>query len=205
MTGAPLLSAALGFALGSLPFGWLLASAAGRGDVRRGGSGNIGATNLVRVAGPGLGALTLALDVGKGAASVALARAIEPAGGLAATAACLSAVAGSVFTPWLGFRGGKGAATGAGALAVLAPLPLLASVALFGLVAALARRVSVGSLAAAVSFPAWAALLRSPLPTILAGAGVAALVAWGHRDNVARLLSGGEPRTGFRGGLGGIR
>jgi acyl phosphate:glycerol-3-phosphate acyltransferase len=202
---AVLLAAALGFGLGSVPFGWLLAAAAGHGDVRREGSGNIGATNVFRVAGPGLAALTLLLDAAKGAAAVALARAIGPAGGLVAPAACVGAIAGSVFTPWLGFRGGKGAATGAGALAVLAPLPLLASLAVFGAVAGIARRVSAGSLAAAISFPGWAALFRSPSATVAAGAAVALLLAWSHRENIARLAAGNEPKLGIRRSGGGAR
>jgi acyl phosphate:glycerol-3-phosphate acyltransferase len=197
MSVAPLLSAAAGFALGSVPFGWLLALRGGRGDLRQSGSGNIGATNVLRVAGPGLAAWTLLLDGAKGAAAVVLAGAIGPGDGMAGPAACVGAVAGHVFTPWLAFRGGKGAATGAGALAVLAPLPLAASVAVFGSVVAATRRVSAGSLAAAAAFPAWAAALGSGSATIAAGLAVVALLLFGHRDNLARLLAGREPKIGL--------
>jgi acyl phosphate:glycerol-3-phosphate acyltransferase len=202
VSAAPLLSAAAGFVLGSVPFGWLLALQGGRGDVRKAGSGSIGATNVLRVAGPGLAAWTLLLDGAKGAAAVTLAGAIGPGNGMAGPAACLGAVAGHVFTPWLAFRGGKGAATGAGALAVLAPLPLAASLAVFGAVVAATRRVSAGTLAAAAAFPAWAAALGSGSFTVAAGLVVAALLLFSHRENLARFLKGREPKIGFHGPRG---
>jgi glycerol-3-phosphate acyltransferase PlsY len=196
VSAGPFLTAAAGFALGSIPVGWLLARGAGRGDVRRAGSGNIGATNVLRVAGPGLAACTLLLDAAKGAAAVGLARAVGTGDGISAQAGCLGAIAGHLFTPWLGFRGGKGAATGAGALAVLAPLPLAASLAVFGAVLALTRRVSAGSLAAAAAFPAFAAAFGARRSTVATGICVALLLFWSHRDNLTRLLSGCEPRIG---------
>jgi acyl phosphate:glycerol-3-phosphate acyltransferase len=199
VSATPIVSAAAGFLMGSIPFGWLLALGVGRGDVRKAGSGNIGATNVLRVAGPAVAAWTLLLDAAKGAAAVALASAIGHGSGISCQAACLGAVAGHVFSPWLAFRGGKGAATGAGALAVLAPLPLAASLAVFGGVVAITRRVSAGSLAAAAAFPAWAAALGSSLATVATGLAVALLLLFGHRENIARLLAGTEPKIGWHG------
>ncbi|MBZ5640364.1 MAG: glycerol-3-phosphate acyltransferase [Acidobacteriia bacterium] len=205
MSAALLLGAAAGFALGSLPFGWLLTLRGASRDVREAGSGNIGATNVLRVAGPGLAAWTLVLDAGKGAAAAVLAGAIGAGDGVSGQAGCLGAVVGHMFTPWLGFRGGKGTATGAGALAVLAPLPLAAALGVFGVTAGLTRRVSAGSLAAAVTFPGWAALLGASSATVAAGAAVAGLLLWSHRANLARLLSGREPRITFGRPRGGRR
>jgi glycerol-3-phosphate acyltransferase PlsY len=202
VSASPFLAGAAGFALGAIPFGWLLALLLGRGDLRLKGSGNIGATNVFRVAGPGIALLTLALDAAKGAAAVALARAIGGADGLSAEAGGLGAVAGHVFTPWLGFRGGKGAATTAGALAVLAPLPLLVSLAVFAAVAGLTRWVSAGSLAAAGAFPAFALAFSAPPSVVASGVAVAAMLLFSHRRNVARLLTGREPRL-RRGRTGG--
>ncbi len=202
MSAAPLLSAAAGFALGSIPFGWLLALRIARRDVRRAGSGNIGATNVLRVAGPGPAAVTLLLDAAKGAAAVVLAGAIGSGDGISGQAGCLGAIAGHVFTPWLGFRGGKGAATGAGALAVLAPIPLAASLAVFGAVVGVTRRVSAGSLAAAAAFPAWAAVLGAGLATVATGVAVAVLLLFSHRANLARFLSRREPKIGLGGSRG---
>jgi glycerol-3-phosphate acyltransferase PlsY len=197
---APFAAAAAGFAIGSVPFGWLLVRGAAGGDVRRSGSGNVGATNVLRVAGPGLALATLLLDAGKGAAAVGLACAIGPQDVFSAPAGGLAAMVGHVLMPWLGGRGGKGAATGAGAFAVLAPGPLAISLAVFGIVVALARRVSPGSLAAALALPAAAALLGSGSITVAAGCCSAAILFWSHRENLRRLVAGREPRIGRRDG-----
>ena len=199
MSAAPLLAGAAGFALGTIPFGWLLALRVGRGDVRRKGSGNIGATNVFRVAGPGLAILTLVLDAAKGGFAVVLARAIGGADVLSAAAGGLGAIAGHLFTPWLGFRGGKGAATAAGALAVLAPLPLAAALGVFGVVAGLTRRVSAGSLSAAAAFPVCAAMLAAQRSVVVTGVVVALTLIVSHRDNLVRLASGREPKFGREG------
>ncbi len=196
MIAAPVLAAVAGFAIGSVPFGWLLVRGAAGGDVRRSGSGSVGATNVLRVVGPGLALATLLLDAGKGAAAVGLACAIGSQDAFSAPAGGLAAMAGHVLMPWLGGRGGKGAATGAGAFAVLAPGPFAVSLAMFGVVVALTRRVSLGSLAAALTLPAGAALLGSGSVTVAAGGCSAAILFWSHRENLRRLVAGREPRIG---------
>lgn len=182
--------ALLGYLLGSIPFGLLLTRAAGLGDVRRIGSGNIGATNVLRTGRKSLAALTLLLDGGKGAVAVLLA---GHAGAAAADLAALFAVIGHLYPAWLGFRGGKGVATGLGVLLALA-FPVGAACCLIWLGMAFWRKIS--SLAALTAFAA------APLLALLAGRGqaalvalaIAALVVFKHRANIARLRDGTEPR-----------
>src|SRR5215813_721830 len=188
MTGIPLLFAAgiLGYLLGSVPFGLLLTRVAGLGDIRRIGSGNIGATNVLRTGSKGLAALTLALDLAKGAAAVLIAKSWGTEAGLAA-AGC--AVIGHMFPVWLGFRGGKGAAT---ALGVLIPLawPVALVTALLWLATALLFHYS--SLAALVAAVAGAALTAvvADKGTALLIAGIALLIIARHHENIRRLLAG---------------
>ncbi|GIX12005.1 glycerol-3-phosphate 1-O-acyltransferase PlsY [Elioraea sp.] len=189
------LAALLGLALGSIPFGLLLTRAAGLGDVRRIGSGNIGATNVLRTGRKDLAAATLLLDGGKGAAAVLLAGAWL--GPLAAPVAGVAAVVGHMFTPWLGFAGGKGVATGLGALIGAAWPVGLAACATWLAVAAVAR---ISSLAALVSFaaaPLYAAALADRW-TAAAAVAIAALVYVRHAGNIRRLRAGTEPRIGER-------
>ncbi len=204
MSGSILLAAIGAFALGSVPSGWILSRLAGAGDPRRLGSGGTGATNVLRIAGPAAAIATLALDAGKGALAVLLSRALGVPD-WAAAAAAVVVVLSHAWTPWLRFRGGRGVATGAGALGILAPSTL--ALALLAFVGALAatRRVSVASIAAAIAFPAVAALRGDPRATILAGLSVAAVVVWRHRENLARLREGSEPTLGdaLRGRRGG--
>lgn len=195
-----LLSLALAFVLGSIPFSQLVARLRGI-DLRSVGSGNIGATNLARALGYGAGALGLLLDALKGATAVVLARALPgdastPA--IQSLAAVLS-VAGHAFTPWLGFRGGKGVATGAGAFAVLAPLATLCSALVFAVVVSLGRMVSLASVLAAATLPVAAYFLGAPRPAIAGAAAVAALVVARHRENLVRLVRGTESRLGMGG------
>jgi len=195
-----LLALVLAFLLGSIPFSQLVARLRGI-DLRSVGSGNIGATNLARALGYGAGALGLLLDVLKGAAAVALARALP---GEASTPAIQSlaavlSVAGHAFTPWLGFRGGKGVATGAGAFAVLAPWATLVSALVFAVVVSLGRMVSLASVLAAAALPVAAFFLGAPRATIAAAAAVAALVVARHRENLVRLIRGTENRLGMGG------
>ncbi|HEX6852549.1 MAG TPA: glycerol-3-phosphate acyltransferase [Candidatus Polarisedimenticolaceae bacterium] len=180
------LAAIAGYALGSIPTGVWIARSRVAADPRRHGSGATGATNVARVAGTGAGILAFALDAAKGAVAAAV------GGPLAA----VGAVAGNVASPWLGFRGGKGVATGAGALAVLAPAALAGAAGVFAATAVALRWVSVASLAAAISFPVWALLLRSPRPVVMCGAVCAVAVVIRHRENLERLRSGREPRWG---------
>ena len=185
----------LGYLCGSIPFGVLLVRATRGVDVRAQGSGNIGATNVARVAGKPLGVLVLALDALKGALPVLLARAVEPGPALPA-AVGLAAFAGHVAPPWLGFRGGKGVATALGVLAVLAPRAALAGALTYGLALALWRISSIGSLLAGVVAVVVAWLVPG---TPLASAGLVSVLfvamLWTHRGNIGRLLRRGEPRV----------
>ena len=190
-----LLWALLGYLLGSVPFGVLVTRAMGLGDVRAIGSGNIGATNVLRTGNKAAALATLLLDGGKGAMAVLLARALagEDAGQIAGAAAFL----GHCFPVWLGFRGGKGVATFLGILlAAHCPLGLLAC-ALWAATAALSRISSLSALVAAVLSPV-AALLVGRGDLLLLCLALAALILWRHRANIARLLAGTEPRIGRR-------
>src|SRR5215475_2093410 len=150
------------YLLGSIPFGWILAMLFGGGDVRKGGSGNVGATNVTRVAGPVAGILTLILDAAKGGVAVRLAAHFsgDTAGWM--IVAGLAALAGHCFPVWLKFRGGKGVATAAGMFLMLSPLALLGSVTLFLVVVIVSRYVSLGSIAAAAAMPLLIYFLWAP-------------------------------------------
>lgn len=182
----------IGYFLGSIPFGLLLARFGGKGDIRTIGSGNIGATNVLRTGAKGLAAATLLLDALKGAAAVLIAQALWPEAQLYAAA---GALIGHLYPLWLRFRGGKGVAT---LLGVLAPLFWPAALIYAGIwlgLLMIVRISSVAGLAAAASGPVSAlALGRHDLwPALL---GFAVLVIWQHRDNIRRLASGDEPRVG---------
>ena len=183
---------AAGYLLGSIPFGLLLTAAAGGGDLRKIGSGNIGTTNVLRTGRKGLAAATLLLDGGKGALAVLLARHFfESATALAAIGAFL----GHLYPVWLKFRGGKGVATMLGiSLAYLWPAGL--AFAVFWLGAALVTRYSsVGGMSGAIAATV-AAFLLSELSAGLLFAGMTVLVLWKHRDNIARLIRGTETKIG---------
>jgi glycerol-3-phosphate acyltransferase PlsY len=187
-----ILALALGYLLGSVPFGLLLTRLTGAGDLRAIGSGNIGATNVLRTGRKGLAAATLLLDLAKGLAAVLLARAIWP--GDEAPAA-VGAVLGHCFPLWLRFRGGKGVATMAGVCFGLAmPVGSTYAVLWLGLLAA-TRLSSLGGMTAAVGAPI-AALLFGYEGYVPALTLLALLVLWLHRANIARLLAGTEPRIG---------
>ena len=193
MTREMLLALALGYLLGSIPFGLLLTKLAGKGDVRDIGSGSIGATNVLRTGSKPLAAATLVLDCLKATAAVLLAqRFLGPETGAAAAA---GALIGHLYPVWLKFHGGKGAAT---LLGILIPLLWQAAVvyAVIWLVLLLTVRISsVASLAAAISAPVTALILRDNalFPMLL---GFALLVIWKHRENILRLKAGTEPRIG---------
>jgi len=186
---------AVAYLIGSIPFSFLVARAFGVQDVRRVGSGNVGATNVLRNAGKVAGALALLLDLGKGAAASALAGRLAPGDGVLPAAAALAAVVGHLYPVWLRFEGGKGVATGLGAFAPLAPKAALGALVAFGLVAAATRFVSLGSLAGALAMMGLALALRGPDPVALAAAATAALVVFRHRSNLRRILRGTERRS----------
>ncbi|SEN80772.1 acyl-phosphate glycerol-3-phosphate acyltransferase [Sphingomonas gellani] len=182
----------LGYLLGSIPFGVILTRIGGAGDLRQVGSGNIGATNVLRTGRKGLAAATLLLDMAKGAVAVLLVEWLWPGHGPVAAAA---AFVGHCYPIWLRFRGGKGVATLMGVvLALHWPSGLVYAAAWLGLLATL-RISSVAGMAAAVSAPVSAALTdRFDLVLLLLA--LALIVLWKHGDNIERLLTGTEPRIG---------
>ena len=188
----------LAYLLGSIPFGWLLVRRVRGEDIRSKGSGNIGAANVLREAGPTLGLLTLLLDAGKGAFSAWMARRIAGSDSLAAEGAALASVLGHLYPPWLGFRGGKGVATGAGAFGILHPGPMLVAVAVFAAALLLTRRVAAGSMAAAAVYPLGEILWRAEERRVGFAVAASLLILWRHRGNFGRLLHGREPRIGER-------
>jgi glycerol-3-phosphate acyltransferase PlsY len=205
MVLASLLIAATAYLLGSVPTGYLLFRLFRKQDIRESGSGNIGATNVLRVGGKALGAATFLLDILKGSAAVALGALLgtlllphAPVRNAEALAA-LVAVLGHVFPVWLRFRGGKGVATSFGVFLVAAPLAALAAISVFALVLALSRYVSLASILGAASFPAFAwFLVRGDRPPffIAVQAAVALLIIAKHHQNIHRLFAGTESRFG---------
>jgi glycerol-3-phosphate acyltransferase PlsY len=186
---------AIGYLLGSVPFGFLLARLGGAGDIRQVGSGNIGATNVLRTGRKGLALATLLLDAGKGAAAVWLGR--WYGGEAAALVAGAGAFAGHLFPVWLRFRGGKGVATLLGVSAAALPVAGAAFAAAWAGLALSTRISSVGGIAGgwAAALAAWA-FGRPDIATVLAGLSI--MVAWMHRENIARLRAGTEPRIGAK-------
>ena len=184
----------IGFAylLGSVPTGYLLGYLSGV-DVRRAGSGNVGATNVARVAGKKLGLLTLIGDAAKGFIPVYLARALGLDDGLTGLVA-LAAFLGHLYPVFLKFQGGKGVATALGALLALAPAATGVLLLVFLAVALAGRVVSLASMAAAVAAPAALWLFGCPAPWIGVTAVMALFIVWRHRANIERLRAGAEPR-----------
>jgi glycerol-3-phosphate acyltransferase PlsY len=182
----------VGYLCGSVPSGVLLARRAGV-DPRAAGSGNIGATNVARTAGPGLGVMTLVADVLKGALPVLAARALTEGPTLAA-AVGVAAFLGHLFPVTLGFAGGKGVATALGVLLALAPLAAGAAAAVFVVVVALTRYVSLASVLAALAAPLLIGLFAYPTPLLVASLVMTALIALRHGENFRRLRAGIEPR-----------
>ncbi len=191
---AILAASALAYVLGSIPFGLLLTRIAGLGDVRQIGSGNIGATNVLRTGNKGLAALTLLLDLAKGAAAVLLVARLFP--GLEGLAA-LGVVLGHCFPVWLKFRGGKGVATAAGVCFGIGwPIGLAYAAVWIGMLA-LSRISSLSGMSAAVAAPvaAYALGYDAAFPWLAA---ISVLVIWLHRANIARLKNGTEPKVGSK-------
>ena len=199
--------AAVAYLLGSIPFGYILVRVFRRQDIRSVGSGNIGATNVMRSGAKGLGLVTFLLDMSKGCAAVWLGAWIASllAPGMAPRNAealgALFAVLGHMFPVWLRFRGGKGVATGFGVFLVAAPLAALSAIGVFFIVLAISRYVALGSILGAASFPvfAWFLVGGSRPPFFLAVQfAVAALVIAKHHSNIRRLLEGKEHKIGAK-------
>jgi glycerol-3-phosphate acyltransferase PlsY len=202
MQPVPVLVAA--YLLGSIPFGYLIVRGLEGGDVRETGSGGTGATNVTRRAGKKAGVITLLLDAAKGLAAVALARWLLTDGfeiNWWVAAAAVLAVVGHCFPVWLGFRGGKGVATGVGVFLGLSPFAVACSLVVFVAVVWLTRYVSLGSIMATITFPLCLWLLslylkpRTSLAPVLSAAIVgAALIVLMHRANIGRLIAGTESK-----------
>ena len=193
------------YLLGSIPFGYLAGRIVGI-DIRTAGSGNVGATNVVRVLGRKYGYPVFALDVLKGFGAVMMSKLIAPgqpsewnSPEILGILAAMSSVFGHLYPPWLKFKGGKGVATSAGALLALTPAATLIGVAIWIIVFGLTRYVSLASITAAIILPIVILVIRShdqnnAKPLVYASACVAAIVIWRHRSNLSRLMRGTEPR-----------
>jgi glycerol-3-phosphate acyltransferase PlsY len=189
----PVLVLVAAYLLGAIPFGYLLVKWKTGADVRASGSGNIGATNVLRTTGKAAGFATLLLDILKGFAAVWLASLLTDASPLWMSAAALSVVVGHAFPVFLGFQGGKAVASFVGAFLYLTPLALAAVVVVFVAVVAKTRFISLGSITGAATFPlAVFLILHPPLPVLLASIVGGAFIIWRHRANIARLRAGTE-------------
>jgi glycerol-3-phosphate acyltransferase PlsY len=189
MTAAIVVTAYL---IGSVPFALLLARHWGA-DVRRAGSGNVGAANVLRTSGVTAGVLVAALDIVKGAASVMLADRFS-AGAALPAAAGLAAVVGHVYPVWLRFRGGKGVATACGVFSILTPLAVLPALSVFVAAVWATKYISVGSVLASVTLPTVAYAIGSPTPFVAAALAASCLILFRHRSNLVRLRDGTERR-----------
>jgi glycerol-3-phosphate acyltransferase PlsY len=185
------------YLIGSVPFALILARRWGGADLRRLGSGNLGAANVLRTAGVRAGVVVALLDVAKGVASVLLAQRLA-GGGAAPAAAGLAAVIGHVYPIWLGFRGGKGVATAAGVFAMLTPVAVVPAMGIFVAAVWATRYISVGSVLASAALPPIAYALDSPLAAVVAAMGASALIVFRHRSNLRRVRLGTERRIGAR-------
>lgn len=192
MNATVLLALLAGYLLGSIPFGLLLARLGGKGDIREIGSGNIGATNVLRTGSKGLAAATLLLDAAKGAAAVLLAQRLWLD---AVNFAAAGAMIGHLYPAWLRFKGGKGVATFLGVLAPLLPVAALVYALVWIGLLIIVRISSVAGMAAAASAPITAAVVNEQalFPMLL---GFALLVIWKHQENIRRLAKSEEPRIG---------
>ena len=195
-----LLAVSIGYLAGSIPFAFLVARARGV-DVRRAGSGNVGATNVLRTSGVVTAVCVMLLDMAKGAGAVQCVARLAPGVTAAPAVAGVAAVVGHIYPVWLKFRGGKGVATAAGVFLVLTPVALAPAAALFVLTVWMTRFVSLGSLVATLALGPIAAGLGAPAPPVFAAMASALLIVFRHRSNIARLMAGTERRVGDRGVL----
>jgi glycerol-3-phosphate acyltransferase PlsY len=194
---------AVAYLLGSIPFGLLIVKATGGGDIRTAGSGNIGAANVARNAGALAGIVTLILDAGKGYLAVWLAARETSANAHWMIAAAVAAVVGHVFPVWLGFKGGKGVATGLGVMILICWQAVAAAAAIWLLVVAFWRYSSLGSISAAAAMPVLVYLFYAPghappSQVSLGTIAIAALIIAKHYQNIARLAAGTESRLGSK-------
>lgn len=199
----PFFVLAAAYVLGAIPFGYLLVRLRSGKDVRSMGSGNIGATNVLRTTGRGLGVLTLVLDIAKGSAAVWLADVFTHGSMFWMTMAALSVMAGHAFPVFLKFRGGKAVASFVGAFLYLTPVPLLATILLFVLTVAVSRYISLGSIVAAGLFPLAVWLIEHPPSYVVLAALIAGgFIVYRHRGNIERIRAGSEHVFSFGGRRG---
>jgi glycerol-3-phosphate acyltransferase PlsY len=184
-----------GYGVGSLPLGYLVASRAKGIDLRRVGSGNVGATNAYRSAGLAAALIVVLVDIAKGASSVFFAARFAT-GAADPVAAGIAAILGHVYPVWLRFHGGKGVATACGVFWMLAPLATAIAASVFVVVVWASRYVSLGSIIATVALPPLAWLTDKPLAVVIGAAVAAVLIVERHRANVVRLQQGSERRLG---------
>lgn len=191
--------APLCFLMGSLPFGaWIVRMKTGK-DVTQMGSGNIGATNVLRTTGKGAGILTLMLDIGKGLLAVYLADRLTEGNQLVMSVAALAVLFGHAYSPFMKFKGGKAVASFAGAFAYLTPLPFFSIALLFVAIVAYSRYISLGSVCGAILFPFAVWLILHPAWPVLAASLVAGVfITWRHSSNIERLRAGKENRFEWR-------
>ena len=195
----PLLVLIIAYSSGSIPFGYLIVRRKLGDDIRRSGSGGTGATNVSRRAGKTAGIITLVLDALKGSFAVLMAKGLSANMDWVIAAAAIAVIAGHMFPVWLGFRGGKGVATGVGVFVILAPIAVLCAGVLFVAIVSLTRYVSLGSIIAAATIPLFVWLqcvfvepLPDPRPLLMAAIVGALLIVFAHRGNIARLTRGTE-------------
>jgi acyl phosphate:glycerol-3-phosphate acyltransferase len=187
----------LAYGIGSVPFALLLARRWGAADLRKVGSGNLGAANVLRASGVTAGFLVAALDIGKGALSVALARHLCDQAA-APAAAGLAAIVGHIYPVWLRFRGGKGVATACGVFSVLTPSATVPALMIFALTVWSTKYISLASVLASMALPPIAYWTGSPGPAIVSACAASALIIFRHRSNLTRLQMGRERRFGMR-------
>jgi glycerol-3-phosphate acyltransferase PlsY len=195
----PILVLVAAFLIGGVPFGYVLVRLRSGQDVRTMGSGNIGATNVLRTSGRGLGILTLALDIAKGVFAVWLADRLLNGSLFWMSLSALAVMFGHAFPIFLKFRGGKAVASFVGAFLYLTPVPLLATMVVFAVTVAASRYVSLGSIAGAICFPIAVFLIEHPPKIVVLAAVIAgAFIVWRHRGNIERIRAGNEHVLGSR-------
>lgn len=184
-----------GYLFGSIPFALLTARRWGATDLRRVGSGNLGAANVMRTSGVRAGVLVALLDMLKGAASVVLAERLSPNAAAPAVAG-VAAIVGHIYPVWLRFRGGKGVATACGVFSILTPLAVPPALAVFVAAVWITKYISLGSVLASIALPPLAYAAGAQVPAVAAAVAASAIIVFRHRSNVARLRAGTERRIG---------